>query len=76
MSDTDPYLQRNAGDSPVDVPAIPATVGPGETVAWHLPIAGFEPAPADPPPAPKTTAKTTPPAQPAQPTAAGAAGQE
>ncbi|WBP89537.1 hypothetical protein [Kitasatospora cathayae] len=52
MFDTAPYLQRNPGPDPVDVPAIPATVQPGEAVAWHIPIAGFEPVPADPAPAP------------------------
>jgi hypothetical protein len=79
VSVTAPYPQRNAGDSPVDVPAIPATVQPGEVVLWPHPIAGFEPVPAEPPaPAAKAApAKTTPsPAEPAQPAAAGAAGQE
>jgi hypothetical protein len=27
----------------VDVPAVPATVQPGDTVDWPHPIAGFEP---------------------------------
>ena len=59
MPDTAPYLQRNPGPDPVDVPAIPATVGPGESVAWHIPIAGFEPVPDDPAatPDPKTSKK-------------------
>lgn len=30
-------------EAPVDVPAIPATVQPGEVVDWPDPIAGFEP---------------------------------
>ncbi|MCC9307683.1 hypothetical protein LN042_11310 [Kitasatospora sp. RB6PN24] len=59
MSDTAPYPQRNPGDSPVDVPAIPATVLPGETVLWPVPIAGFEPVPDAPSPAP-AAADTTP----------------
>jgi hypothetical protein len=66
VSDTAPYLQRNPGPDPVDVPAIPATVGPGETTSWHIPIAGFEPVPVDteaPPQAadtaPDAPAKTT-----------------
>lgn len=64
MPDTAPYLQRNPGSDPVDVPAIPATVGPGESVAWHIPIAGFEPVPEDAPsaeraPVPDAPAKTT-----------------
>ncbi|MQS14521.1 hypothetical protein F7Q99_20190 [Streptomyces kaniharaensis] len=68
MSDTAPYLQRNPGPDPVDVPAIPATVGAGESVAWHIPIAGFELVPDDAPapspeaatdPAPDVPAKTT-----------------
>jgi hypothetical protein len=56
----DPYPQRNPGADPVDVPAIPATVGPGETVLWPVPIAGFErvdPEPAAPDPAPAPPAK-------------------
>ncbi|NUS29190.1 MAG: hypothetical protein HOV92_33930 [Streptomyces sp.] len=60
MSDTAPYLQRNPGPDPVDVPAIPATVGPGEAVAWHIPIAGFEPVPADPEPKPSKKAAAAP----------------
>lgn len=55
----DPYPQRNPGADPVDVPAIPATVGPGEVVIWPAPIAGFErvePEPA-PDPAPESPAK-------------------
>lgn len=35
-------LQRSTHESPVDVPAIPATVRPGETIDWPDPIAGFE----------------------------------
>jgi hypothetical protein len=41
-------LQRSTHESAVDVPAIPATVQPGETVDWPIPISGFEPVP-DPP---------------------------
>jgi hypothetical protein len=54
VSDPTPYPQRNPLPYPVDVPAIPATVQPGEVVTWPHPIAGFEPAadasPADPAP--------------------------
>ena len=39
MAEPAPYLQRNPGPSPVDVPDIPATVLPGETVMWPLPSA-------------------------------------
>lgn len=46
-------LQRSIHASPVDVPAIPATVWPGEVVDWPDPIAGFEPAPDAPPPSPE-----------------------
>lgn len=35
-------------EAPVDIPEIPATVGPGETVDWPHPIAGFEPVPDEP----------------------------
>lgn len=41
-------LQRSAHESAVDVPAVPATVQPGETVDWPYPIAGF--VPVGPPP--------------------------
>ncbi|MEY9937294.1 hypothetical protein [Streptacidiphilus sp. MAP5-3] len=53
-------LQRNATDHPLDVPAIPATVQPGETVDWKDPIVGFEPveaAPVPEPSPPKTARK-------------------
>lgn len=42
-------LQRSTHEAAVDVPDIPATVQPGETVDWPLPIAGFEPADEAPP---------------------------
>lgn len=42
-------LQRNPFPYALDVPDIPATVQPGETVDWQWPIAGFEPV-ADAPP--------------------------
>jgi hypothetical protein len=76
VSDTVPYLQRNPGPDPVDVPAIPATVDPGNTVAWHVPIAGFEPVP-DGTVAPPQATDTTPDA-PAKTTRAraAAAGEE
>lgn len=67
----DPYPQRNPGDVPVDVPAIPATVGPGEVVLWHVPVAGFERV------EPKPTASPDPvPEQPAKPTKARIAAPE
>lgn len=49
-------LQRNPFTYALDVPDIPATVQPGETVDWHQPIAGFEPVEDTPPEAdaPKT----------------------
>lgn len=51
-------LQRSTHESPVDVPAIPATVWPGETVNWPDPIAGFEPVPdTAPTPSPEPTQK-------------------
>lgn len=50
-------LQRSTHESPVDVPAIPATVWPGETVDWPNPIAGFEPVPDAPSPSPEPTPK-------------------
>ncbi|MFJ6215004.1 hypothetical protein ACIQGZ_16960 [Streptomyces sp. NPDC092296] len=58
----EPYPQRNVTGDSVDVPAIPATVQPAETVSWPVPLAGFErvtpepdPAPAPEPPAPTKT---------------------
>ena len=42
-TDPVPYPQRNAHPYAVDVPAIPATVQPGEVVTWPFPNAGFEP---------------------------------
>lgn len=54
-------LQRNPRPDPVDVPTIPATVQPGETVDWPEPIVGFElvePEPS-PDPAPEPPAKPT-----------------
>jgi hypothetical protein len=66
-------LQRSLHEAPVDVPAIPATVGPGEVVDWPIPISGFEELaaeetearpPADPPAAPsKTVRKKAAPAE-------------
>jgi hypothetical protein len=53
----DPYPQRNPGADPVDVPAIPATVLPGEVVLWPHPIAGFERVAPAPDPAPEPPAK-------------------
>ncbi|MFF0409058.1 hypothetical protein ACFYUY_01310 [Kitasatospora sp. NPDC004745] len=50
-------LQRSTHDSPVDVPAIPATVAPGAVVDWPTPIAGFEPVPDEPAPAPAKTSR-------------------
>lgn len=50
-------LQRSTHESAVDVPAIPATVLPGETVDWPDPIAGFEPVADAPPPSPEPTPK-------------------
>lgn len=35
-------LQRNPHPYPLDVPAVPATVQPGEAVDWPVPISGFE----------------------------------
>jgi hypothetical protein len=49
-------LQRSTHESAVDVPAIPATVEPGETVDWPIPISGFEPVP-DPPKKKATVAR-------------------
>lgn len=51
MADTDPpvpYPQRNSTGHEVVVPAIPATVGPGEVVEWPYHLAGFEPVEAEP----------------------------
>jgi hypothetical protein len=50
-------LQRSTHEAAVDVPDIPATIQPGETVDWPTPIAGFEPTetPPDEAGAPKTT---------------------
>jgi hypothetical protein len=53
----DPYPQRNPGSAPVDVPAIPATVGPGEVVSWPWSIAGFERVEPAPDPVPESPAK-------------------
>ncbi|MFD7016138.1 hypothetical protein [Streptomyces sp. NPDC059928] len=53
-------LQRNPNPYALDVPDIPATVQPGESVDWHWPIAGFEPVEDAPPAAaeaPKTRSK-------------------
>lgn len=58
-------LQRNASDHPLDVPAISATVQPGETVDHEWPIVGFEPvdpAPEPEPSPPKTARKQAAPA--------------
>lgn len=60
MTDPVPHLQRNPHPYPVDIPAIPASVEPGESVLWPYPIAGFEPVPDDPPtaaPEPTTSKK-------------------
>lgn len=43
-------LQRNPHPYALDVPAIPATVQPGDTVDWPDPIAGFEAVPDGPVP--------------------------
>lgn len=53
-------LQRSTHESPVDVPAIPATIQPGETVDWPHPISGFalvEPPPSAPPDEPSQPPK-------------------
>jgi hypothetical protein len=50
-------LQRNPHPYALDVPAIPATVQPGDTVDHPDLIAGFEPAEPEPEPAAKA-AKT------------------
>jgi hypothetical protein len=52
-------LQRSTHDGPVIVPAIPATVEPGEVVDWPDPIAGFEPV-EDPQPEPEPEAPAKP----------------
>lgn len=57
--------QRSMHEAPVDIPEIPATVGPGETVDWPHPIAGFEPVTDEPAPAasddaPKSRRKAAP----------------
>ena len=55
--------QRSMHEAPVDIPEIPATVGPGEEVDWPHPIAGFEPGKDEPEPAPaKPTRKKSAPA--------------
>lgn len=54
-------LQRSTHEAPVDVPAIPATVEPGEVVDWPTPIAGFEPVTDEPAP-PEPDAATDKPA--------------
>lgn len=64
-------LQRSTHDGPVIVPAIPATVEPGEVVDWPDPIAGFEPV-EEPQPEPDAEA----PAKSARKRAAGADTQE
>ncbi|MEZ0066679.1 hypothetical protein ABIA32_002691 [Streptacidiphilus sp. MAP12-20] len=53
-------LQRNITDHPLDVPAVPITLQPGDEVDWDDPIVGCEPVPS--PPAKKSAAKsaTTP----------------
>jgi hypothetical protein len=51
--------QRSTHEAPVDIPEIPATVGPGEEVDWPTPIAGFEPVLDEPAPEPDEPAKTT-----------------
>lgn len=54
-------LQRSTHDAPVDIPAIPATVGPGEAVDWPHPIAGFIPVPDEAPEVgPERDADSTP----------------
>jgi hypothetical protein len=54
MSNPAPYPQRNPHSYALDVPAIPATVRPGEVVMWPTPIAGFEPVTdSAPPPSPE-----------------------
>lgn len=73
MSEPDSYPQRNPHPYPVVVPAIPATVEPGETVTWPYPVAGLEPAAADDaPPAAQPAVKKKQPVAPA--TAEGVTG--
>jgi hypothetical protein len=58
-------LQRSLHEAAVDVPAIPATIQPGDTVDWPIPISGFvqvdaveaEGLPIGDPPAPSKTAR-------------------
>lgn len=38
-------LQRNDGDHALDVPAVPITLQPGDTVDWPDPIIGCTPVP-------------------------------
>lgn len=47
-------LQRNPHPYALDVPDIPATVQPGESVDWHQFIAGFEPVTDEPDDTPTT----------------------
>jgi hypothetical protein len=59
-------LQRSTHEAAVDVPDIPATVQPGDTVDWPTPLAGFDPVEAALPAeaeAPKTTRKKAAPAE-------------
>ncbi|MBD0743603.1 hypothetical protein [Streptomyces sp. CBMA152] len=51
-------LQRSTHEAAVDVPDIPATVQPGETVDWPHPVAGFESV--EDAPAPEAEAPKTP----------------
>jgi hypothetical protein len=54
-------LQRNATDHPLDVPAIPITLQPGDTVDWPDPIVGCEAVPEPSPPKKRAApAATTP----------------
>ncbi len=56
-------LQRSTHHGPVDVPAIPATIQPGDIVDWPDPIAGFTPVEPEPESRAATPRrKTTPPA--------------
>lgn len=50
-------LQRNASDHQLDVPAIPATVQPGDIVDHEWPIVGFVPVDPEPEPSPPKTAR-------------------
>lgn len=67
-------LQRNPTDHPLDVPDIPATVQPGQTIDWQHPIAGFEPA--DPVPDPEPEVEQTPAAKTTRKRAASPATEE